>query len=308
MKRVNVLQGRHTISIGDFTRGELELLIETAECLKTSPQHHMLNQKIVASCFYEPSTRTRLSFETAVQRLGGTVIGFSDAENTSTKKGETLSDTIRIISSYTDAIILRHPKEGAARLASECSKVPIINGGDGANQHPTQTLLDLFSIKETQRTLYGLKIAFVGDLKYGRTVHSLVQALSLFESHFYFVSPEALALPDYIYAELAEKGLRYSTTERLEDIVSEVDILYMTRIQTERLDETEFMEIRNRFVLKPELLRCARSNLKIMHPLPRVNEIPVQIDSTPYAYYFEQAENGIYARQALIALVLNGIT
>lgn len=305
MHKSNTLYRKNIISISDLAREELELVVDTAEYLKSIPHDSLLRGNVIASCFFEPSTRTRLSFETAIQRLGGTVIGFTDAENTSARKGESLADTIKIISSYTDAIILRHAKEGAARLASEFSAVPIINGGDGANQHPTQTLLDLFSIKETQHTLENLTIAFVGDLKYGRTVHSLVQALSLFHCQFYFVSPKILGMPDYICEELDEKGIRYLSTSHLEDIIPKIDILYMTRIQRERLDESEFIEMRSQFILEPTLFRNARHNLKIMHPLPRTEEITIDVDATPYAYYFQQARNGIYARQALLTLILN---
>ena len=301
----NSLYRKNILSIPDFTREELELVVETATRLKAEPRNDLLKGKLIASCFFEPSTRTRLSFETAVQRLGGTVIGFADGGNTSAKKGETLADTITMISSYSDAVVMRHPREGAARLASEFSPVPIINGGDGSNQHPTQTLLDLFSIKETQGTLTDLTVAFVGDLKYGRTVHSLTQALSLFNCHFYFVAPEALAMPDYICEELDEKGVPYTLVSSLEEVIPQVDILYMTRVQRERFDEAEFKKIQGKYILHAEMLKHARPNLKILHPLPRVDEIEVEVDKTPYAYYFQQAQNGVYARQALLALVLN---
>ncbi|WP_028535065.1 aspartate carbamoyltransferase [Paludibacterium yongneupense] len=301
----NPLYRKHIISIPDFSRAELELVVATAARLKAAPRDDLLQGRLVASCFFEPSTRTRLSFETAVQRLGGRVIGFADGGNTSAKKGETLADTVRIISSYTDAMVMRHPKEGAARLASEFSAVPIINGGDGSNQHPTQTLLDLFSIVETQGTMENLSIAFVGDLKYGRTVHSLTQALSLFNCRFFFVSPEALAMPEYLCQELDEKGINYTFSNSLEDVIPEVDILYMTRVQRERFDEAEFKKIQGKFVLRAEMLAQARPNMKILHPLPRVDEIETAVDATPYAYYFEQARNGVFARQALLALVLN---
>ncbi|SMF28240.1 aspartate carbamoyltransferase [Pseudogulbenkiania subflava] len=301
----NPLYRKHIISIPDFTREELELVVETAGRLKAAPRHDLLAGKVVASCFFEPSTRTRLSFETSIQRLGGTVIGFADGANTSAKKGETLADTIRIISSYTDAVVMRHPQEGAARLASEFSAVPVINGGDGANQHPSQTLLDLFTIKESQGRLENLALAFVGDLKYGRTVHSLTQALSLFNCHFYFVAPEVLAMPDYICEELDERGISYTLASSLEEVIPQVDILYMTRIQRERFDEAEFKQIQGQYILKAEMLNHARPNMKVMHPLPRVDEIEVAVDDTPHAYYFEQARNGVFARQALLALVLN---
>ncbi|MGL4753999.1 MAG: aspartate carbamoyltransferase [Aeromonadaceae bacterium] len=302
----NPLYQKHIISISDLTRSELELVVETASRLKAEPRHDLLCNKLVASCFFEASTRTRLSFETAVQRLGGNVIGFADAGNTSlAKKGETLADSVRIITSYTDAYVMRHPQEGAARLAAEFSRVPVINAGDGSNQHPTQTLLDLFTLYETQGRLDRLNVAFVGDLKYGRTVHSLAQALSLFHARLFFVSPEALAMPDYICEELEERGIEYSVHETLEEIIPQLDILYMTRVQKERFDETEYRHIAAKYVLTVETLAGARNNLKILHPLPRVDEIHIDVDTTPYAYYFEQAENGVYARQALLALVLN---
>ncbi|WP_337882085.1 aspartate carbamoyltransferase [Chromobacterium haemolyticum] len=301
----NPLYRKHIISIPDFSREELELVVATAARLKQQPRNDLLKDKLVGSCFFEPSTRTRLSFETAVQRLGGSVIGFADGGNTSAKKGETLADSIKIIGSYTDAVVMRHPKEGAARLASEFSAVPIINGGDGSNQHPTQTLLDLFTIRETQGTLENLTVAFVGDLKYGRTVHSLTQALSLFGARFYFVAPEQLAMPDYICEELDEKGIQYTVVGSLDDVIPQVDVLYMTRVQRERFDEAEFKKIQGKFVLRADMLHNARSNMKILHPLPRVDEIETSVDATPHAYYFEQAKNGVYARQALLSLVLN---
>lgn len=303
------LHNKHIISIPELSREELELIVDTAGKLKAEPNPTLLKNKVVASCFFEASTRTRLSFETAVQRLGGTVIGFPDGGNTSSgKKGETLSDSVQVISSYVDAFVMRHPKEGAARLASEFSRgVPVINGGDGANQHPTQTLLDLFSIYETQGRLDNLKVAMVGDLKYGRTVHSLTQALSKFNNNqFYFIAPEALAMPDYILEELDDQGIPYSLHTSIEEVVPELNILYMTRVQKERLDESEYQHIKAAFILDTPQLTNARDNLKVLHPLPRVDEITVAVDKTPYAYYFEQAENGVYARQALLALVING--
>jgi len=301
----NPLYQKNIISIADLSRSELELILETAQSLKQTPQPDLLNNKVIASCFFEASTRTRLSFETAAQRLGGSVIGFDSGGNTSlAKKGETLADSVKVISSYADAFFMRHPQEGAARLASEYASVPVINGGDGANQHPTQTLLDLFTIYETQDTLEQLNIAFVGDLKYGRTVHSLAQALSHFNCNFYFISPSALAMPDYITEELDEKNITYSTHESIEEVLDSLDILYMTRVQKERFDETEYLHMKSAFLLNAQMLTNVRSNLKILHPLPRVDEIHTNVDDTPHAYYFEQAQNGIYARQAILALLL----
>ncbi|MGF1722878.1 aspartate carbamoyltransferase [Vibrio kyushuensis] len=302
------LFNKHIISIPELTRSELELIVDTAAKLKAEPNPELLKNKVVASCFFEPSTRTRLSFETAVQRLGGTIIGFDNGGNTSlAKKGETLADSVQVISSYVDAFVMRHPQEGAARLASEFSNgVPIVNGGDGANQHPTQTLLDLFSIQETQGTLDNLNVAFVGDLKYGRTVHSLTQALSKFNNvRFFFIAPDILAMPDYICEELDDAGITYSTHSSIEEVVPELDILYMTRVQKERFDESEYAHMKSLYILTKETLKEARSNMRVLHPLPRVDEITTDVDKTRHAYYFEQAENGVYAREALLALVLN---
>lgn len=302
------LFNRHIISIPEFTCSELELIVDTAARLKAEPNPELLKNKVVASCFFEPSTRTRLSFETAVQRLGGTVIGFDNGGNTSlAKKGESLADSVQVISSYVDAFVMRHPQEGAARLASEFSNgVPVVNGGDGANQHPTQTLLDLFSIYETQGTLDNLNVAFVGDLKYGRTVHSLTQALAKFTNiRFFFIAPEVLAMPDYLCQELEEAGIAFSTHASIEEVVPELDILYMTRVQKERFDESEYAHMKSAYILSADTLKTARPNLKVLHPLPRVDEITTDVDKTPHAYYFQQAENGVYAREALLALVLN---
>lgn len=301
----NPLYRQHVISISDLTTEQLELLLQTALKLKADPRDDLLEGKLIGSCFFEPSTRTRLSFETAVQRLGGKVIGFADGANTSAKKGETLADTARIISSYTDAIIQRHPKDGAARVSAEFSKVPVINAGDGTNQHPSQTLLDLVTIYETQGRLNKLKIAMAGDLKYGRTVHSLCQALKRWDCEFAFVSPPSLAMPEYITEELEAAGCRYQILPDLETAVEWADILYMTRVQRERFDEQEFAKIQGKFNLNAAMLANARPNLRVLHPLPRVDEIHPDVDVTPHAYYFEQATNGVYARMAILSLVLN---
>lgn len=301
----NPLYQQHLISIADLSTAQLELLLDTALKLKAEPRGDLLAGKLIGSCFFEPSTRTRLSFETAVQRLGGKVIGFSDGASTSAKKGETLADTARIISGYTDAIIQRHPQDGAARVAAEFSAVPVINAGDGTNQHPSQTLLDLVTIYETQGTLKGLKIAMCGDLKYGRTVHSLAQALKRWGCEFAFVSPPSLAMPDYITEELDEAGCAYRVCASLEEAVAWADILYMTRVQRERFDEQEFAKIQGKFNLNAAMLADAKPNLRVLHPLPRVDEIHPDVDATPHAYYFEQAVNGVYARMAILALLLN---
>ncbi len=304
----NPLYQKNIISINDLSRDDLELVLKTASSLKAKPQPDLLRNKVIASCFFEASTRTRLSFETSIHRLGASVIGFADGGNTSMgKKGETLADTISVISTYVDAIVMRHPQEGAARLASDVSNgIPILNAGDGSNQHPTQTLLDLFTIQETQGRLNNINIAMVGDLKYGRTVHSLTQALAKFEGNrFYFIAPDALAMPPYILNMLKEKGIEFSVHSNIDEVVSELDILYMTRVQKERLDPSEYANVKAQFILHAADLVNARENMKVLHPLPRIDEITVDVDKTPHAYYFQQAGNGIFARQALLALVLN---
>ena len=302
----NPLFNKDIISISDLARSELEQIVSRAQLIKGEPQSQWLKNKVIASCFFEASTRTRLSFETAIQRQGGTIIGFADSDNTSMgKKGETLSDSIRMISSYADAIVMRHPQEGSARLASEVADVPVVNGGDGSNQHPSQTLLDLFTIHECQGRLDRLSVTFVGDLKYGRTVHSLAQALSLFECSFQFISPKALSMPDYLLRELDSRNIEYSRVASLEEAIPDSDILYMTRVQKERFDPTEYMHLASQYILTVDLLKKAPEHLRILHPLPRVDEISVEVDITPHAYYFQQAENGVYARQALLALILN---
>jgi len=304
----NPLYQKHIISINDLNREELELVLRTAASLKANPQPELLKHKVIASCFFEASTRTRLSFETAIHRLGASVVGFADGGSTSLgKKGETLADTVAVLGTYVDAIVMRHPQEGAARLATEFSGgIPILNAGDGANQHPTQTLLDLFTLQETQGRLSNLNVAMVGDLKYGRTVHSLTQALAKFEGNrFYFIAPDALAMPTYITDMLDEKGIVWSRHNSIEEVMPQVDILYMTRVQKERLDPSEYANVKAQFILRASDLTNARENMKVLHPLPRVDEIDTDVDHTPHAWYFQQAGNGIYARQALLALVLN---
>lgn len=293
------------ISIADLSPDQLLLLLNTAIELKHNPRPDLLEGKLIASCFFEPSTRTRLSFETAVMRLGGKVIGFADGANTSAKKGETLADTARIISNYADAIIQRHPKDGAARVLAEFASIPVINAGDGTNQHPSQTLLDLVTIYETQGSLNNLKIAMCGDLKYGRTVHSLAQALKLFGCEFAFVSPPSLAMPSYITEELDESSAKWQIFTDLESAAQWADILYMTRVQRERFDAEEFAKIQGKFNLTAAMLAQAKSNMRVLHPLPRVDEIHTDVDNTSHAYYFEQAANGVYARMAMLVLVLN---
>ncbi|MFC0180912.1 aspartate carbamoyltransferase [Thorsellia kenyensis] len=302
------LYKKNIISINDLSQDELMIVLARAAYLKKNNIQNVLEGKVIASCFFEASTRTRLSFETAIQRLGADIVGFADGSNTSLgKKGESLADTISVLSTYVDAIVIRHPQEGAARLAAQFSHgVPVFNAGDGANQHPTQTLLDLFTIQETQGRLENLHIAMVGDLKYGRTVHSLTQALAKFPNNtFHFISPTTLSMPPHILAMLDEKQISYYSHSSIEEVIHAVDILYMTRVQKERLDPTEYANAKAQFILKSQDLKDVKDNLKVLHPLPRIDEIATDVDTTPYAYYFQQAGNGIFARQALLTLVLN---
>ncbi len=301
--------GRDIISIRDMTREGIEHVLKHAQALKEQPQPTLLQGKVMGSCFFEPSTRTRLSFETAMNKLGGSVVGFADAGVTSVKKKETLYDSMKIIGQYANVIAMRHPVEGAARRAAEATDVPVLNGGDGANQHPTQTLLDLFTVLECQGTLDGLHIAMVGDLKYGRTVHSLAQALKHYNVTLSFVAPESLQMPSYITEELDEVGTPYTCHELMDEILRDADIVYMTRIQGERFgDKMEYEKIKDVYVLSADMLQESKQNMRILHPLPRVNEITPDVDDTPHAYYFQQAQNGLYVRQALLGLVLGQLT
>ena len=299
------MKKRSLVSINDFTKEEQLSILDLAQSFEKNPTQKILENHVVATLFFEPSTRTRLSFESAVSRLGGKVIGFTDANSSSVSKGESLWDTIKTVCNYSDLIVMRHPREGSARFASEVSSVPIINAGDGANQHPTQTLLDLYTIKQTQGKLDNLHIAFVGDLKYGRTVHSLVMALCNFNCTFHLVSPLELKLPSSVKMHIKEKNLVYHQYTSIEEIIDSVDILYMTRIQKERFsDPIEYEKIKNAYILKNAMLKNTKENLKILHPLPRVNEINEDVDDNHKAYYFEQALNGVYVRQALLARIL----
>jgi aspartate carbamoyltransferase catalytic subunit len=301
----NLLYQRDIISMSDLSFEQVQLVLRTAKQLKQEPSSSLIQGNIVAHCFFEASTRTRLSFEAAVLRAGGQNIGFSSAEHLSTQKGETLHDTLRVISEYADLIVIRHPREGAARMAAEVSEKPVINAGDGANQHPTQALVDLFTIQECQKRLDGLSIALVGDLKYGRTIHSFAQACLLFDVRLYLAAPDGLALPEPICDLLKKKGVRFSFHHSLEEVIPKVDVLYLTRIQQERFNETEYQLIKNHYVLTPALLAKAKTHLKILHPLPKTHEMDPRVDKTPYAYYFTQAANGVYVRQALLTLLLN---
>lgn len=299
------LKNRNLISINDFNKEEQLHVLDVAAGFEANPRQPILSDRVVATLFFEPSTRTRLSFESAANQLGARIIGFSDASNSSVQKGETLKDTITMVSSYADLIVMRHPREGSSRYASEVSKVPVINAGDGANQHPTQCLLDLYSIRKTQGRLDNLKVAFVGDLKYGRTVHSLTHALCQFNSTFHLVSPEALKLPSAVKQDIKDHKLEYHQYTNLEDVLPIADIVYMTRVQRERFaDPMEYERVKNACILTGSMLHGCKDNMKILHPLPRVNEITTDVDTTPYAYYFQQAQNGVYVRQALISLIL----
>ena len=293
------------ISIRDFTREEILHVLETAKEFEQNKEQKFLEGKVIASLFFEPSTRTRLSFETAINRLGAKVIGFSDATNTSQSKGETLKDTIKMVSNYVDMIVMRHPLEGSSRYASEVASVPVVNAGDGANQHPSQTLLDLYSILQTQGTLEGLTINMVGDLKYGRTTHSLLQAMSHFNPKFIFTSPEELKMPKEYKDFLDRRNIKYIETDSLDAHLNDCDILYMTRVQQERFtDPMEYERVKDVYTLNASMLSDVKENMKILHPLPRVTEIDQDVDETPYAYYFKQAENGLYVRMAIISYLL----
>jgi len=298
------MKNRSLISITDYSREEILRILELAADFEANPNQPLMTDKVVATLFFEPSTRTRLSFETAINRLGARVIGFSDSASSSTTKGETLKDTIKMVSNYADLIVMRHPLEGSARYASEQSRVPVINAGDGANQHPTQTLLDLYSIKKTQGTLENLTIFMVGDLKYGRTVHSLLMAMSHFNPTFYFVAPKEMSMPKEYLRFCQQKGIKYYEQSDISNLET-ADILYMTRVQKERFsDPMEYERVKNTYVLRNSMLDNTKDNLKVLHPLPRVNEIADGVDANTKAYYFKQAENGVYTRMAIIASIM----
>lgn len=296
---------KNLISIQDFSKEEILHILDIASEFEGNREQDFLKGKVVACLFFEPSTRTRLSFEAAVNRLGARVIGFPDNRNTSQTKGETLEDTIRIVSNYVDMIVMRHPRAGAADIAASVASVPVINAGDGANQHPTQTLLDLYAIRKTQGRLEGLDVNMVGDLKYGRAVHSLVDALSHFDPRFTFTSPDELKIPHKYLEMLDSKDIPYRETGRIEDGLNSCDILYMTRVQQERFpDMEEYEKVKDVYRLEASMLKDVKPGMKILHPLPRVNEIATDVDSTPYAYYFQQAGGGMYVRMAIISYLL----
>jgi len=301
--------GRHIIDLNDFTREEVEYVLEVSKSFEDiasgKKRSKMLQGYVLCNLFFEPSTRTRLSFSSAMMRLGGSVTGFASGAVSSATKGETLSDTIRVVENYADVIVLRSSKEGAARLAADVSSKPVINAGDGTRQHPTQTLLDLYTVKKEIGTIDGLRVSLVGDLKYGRTVHSLSYALTMFDVELDLVSPPELTMPDEVVADLKERGLVIRETSDLRDVIGETDVLYMTRIQRERFpDPTEYERVRGAYSLNAAMLHEAKRRMIVMHPLPRVDEISPDVDVTPHAKYFRQAFYGLVVRMALLSLVL----
>ena len=306
-----MLKGRHLIEPGDLTVSEIDEIISLAEQMNVDPIsfQDVCRGKILATLFFEPSTRTRLSFEAAMLHLGGTVEGFADASVTSGTKGETLADTIRVVSSYVDCIAMRNPKEGAALLASKYSPVPIINAGDGGHSHPTQTLTDLVTIRRLLGDYQGITIGFCGDLKFGRTVHSLTQAMSRYKGNkFVFISPKELCMPEYMIKQLEENNINFETAEHLEDVMGNLDVLYMTRVQKERFfNEQDYIRLKDSYILDREKMKLAKNDMIVLHPLPRVNEIQPDVDDDPRASYFKQVKYGMYARMALIAKVTGSL-
>ena len=306
------LRGSDIVSIRDFSREQIEHVLEVAEGMvpiaRGEQKSDLLEGRILGSLFYEPSTRTRLSFEAAMTRLGGRTLGFDEPKGSSVAKGETLADTVRMVDAYSDVIVLRHTQEGAARLAGHFAEKPVINAGDGAGQHPTQTLLDLFTIRKEKGGIDGNHIVIVGDLKYGRTVHSLSEALSMFGAKLTFVAPPSLQMPVEHLRHIEARGTKPRMSDSLEEVIGDADVLYVTRIQKERFpDPAEYRKVAGAFTIDRTLLRAAGDDLVVMHPLPRVNEIQPEVDATQHARYFEQAFNGVPVRMALLALVLGGV-
>ncbi len=300
------MKNKSLVSIDDLSTDEMVSILDLAEKFEKEPSQRLLEDSVIATLFFEPSTRTRLSFESAISRLGGKIIGFTDASSSSVTKGESLNDTIRTVNNYCDLIVMRHPVEGSARLASEIADVPVVNAGDGANQHPTQTMLDLYSIRKTQKSLDNLNIFLVGDLKYGRTVHSLLMAMSRWNTTFNFISPDELKMPVEYKLYLDSLGLKYYEHSDFTDIIKEADVIYMTRVQKERFsDPIEYEKVKNVYVLRNHMLRDTKENLKVLHPLPRVNEIHRDVDVNTKSYYFQQALNGVYTRQAILTRLLD---
>jgi aspartate carbamoyltransferase catalytic subunit len=305
-----MLTGRHLIAPCDFSIDEMEYIFDLTKRIIADKNYlrQAASGKLMASLFFEPSTRTRLSFEAAMMRLGGNVMGFADAHSSSTSKGESLADTITVVQSYVDLLVMRNPKEGSALLASRYSKIPIINAGDGGHHHPTQTLTDLVTIRELRGSIDGITLGFCGDLKFGRTVHSLTEALARYANiNLVFISPSELKIPTYITRDILKKNKKsFTETERLEKVIGDLDVLYMTRVQRERfLSEEEYLRLKDFYILTPEKLKAAKEKLIIMHPLPRINEISIEVDSDKRAAYFKQAEYGMYVRMALIAALLD---
>lgn len=300
------MKSKSLVSIDQCTKEDILHILDNAKSFEENPNQKIMDGKVAATLFFEPSTRTRLSFETAFNRLGGKVVGFTDASTTSSSKGETLKDTILMVSNYADVIIMRHYLEGAARYASEVTDVPIINAGDGANQHPSQTLLDIYSIRETQGKLNDLTITMVGDLKYGRTVHSLIVGMSHFNPTFHFIAPDELRMPDEQKLFCDKHGIKYTEhSDFTQEIINQTDILYMTRVQKERFtDLVEYERVKNVYILHNDMLKNSKDNLRVLHPLPRVNEIAYDVDDNPKAYYIQQARNGLFTREAIICEVL----
>jgi aspartate carbamoyltransferase catalytic subunit len=297
---------KNLISMRDVGKKDILDLLDLASKIEAGEIKPDLSQKLGALLFFEPSTRTYFSFDTAIKKMGGKSLAMSGSGSTSVKKGETLSDTLMTISQYADFIVMRHKIEGAARFAAETVDIPIINAGDGTNQHPTQAMLDLYSIYKTQGTLENLTIAMIGDLRLGRTVHSLAQALSDFNPKFYFASPRHLQMPQYIKDELKEKNIWFKEVENLNEIIPKLDMMYVTRIQKERFAVLEdYEKIKDAYIITPQVLENVKPNFKLLHPLPRVNEITVDVDKMPYAYYFQQAKNGVFMRQAIISKIMN---
>jgi len=302
---VSAFKDRSIISVRDLSREDFDSIIDCAERLEREPQPTLLNGAVMAALFFEPSTRTRLSFESAMLRLGGRVLGFAEAGVSSTKKGESLHDTIKTVEGYVDVVVMRHPIEGSARWAAESCKVPVINAGDGANQHPTQTCLDLYTMRRHCKRLKDLTVGFVGDLRYGRTVHSLSMALSLYGGTQVYIAPPSLRMPSEFRREVQGRGVEVFETESIEEYLPKLDILYVTRIQKERFgDPLEYNRVRGSYLVDCSLLSSGRDDLAVMHPLPRVNELGVDVDDTRHAVYFQQAHNGVVVRQALLAMTL----
>lgn len=300
------IKNRSLVSITDYSKDEILYVLKKIEQFEKNPNQRILEGKVIATLFFEPSTRTRLSFETAANRLGARIVGFSDAATSSSVKGETLKDTIIMVSNYADLIVMRHHLDGAARYASEVCSVPVINAGDGSNQHPSQTMLDLYSIYKTQGRIDNLHVTMVGDLKYGRTVHSLLMALSHFNPTFSFIAPKELEMPKGYKEFCRKQGIKFQEcSDFQEEIINQSDILYMTRVQKERFtDQVVYEKVKNLYILHNSMLENSKPNLRVLHPLPRVNEIAYDVDDNPKAYYFQQAKNGVYTRQAIMSLAL----